>query len=156
MPIKKKHAIAVQQKIRSLYGDTADLSEEIVNTLCNIHYFAEVAQEDRDFPGLLDLQEIHAGAKKELLIPMYRSHMSHVASAVEFLPDLIKDLRESKGRGAGVYAVLEQLTLDLFKYQIEDAQRKTGLRRSFERRFKTPNEYAGLAKLFELPFRGDH
>jgi hypothetical protein len=156
MAIKKHHAVAVRNNIRRLYGDTSDLSEEVVNTLCNIHYFAQVAQENQDFGGLQDLQEIHPESRRELLMPMYMSHMSHVASAVEFLPDFIKSLRGSRARGAGVYSVMEQLTLDLFKYQIEDAHKKNGLRRSFERKFKKPNEFGGLAKMFELPFREKH
>ncbi len=148
-----RYADAVRDRIRGNYGDTSDLSEEVVNTLCNIYYFAERAAEDRDFPGLLDIQAIHPSKDKASLVPIYMAHMAHVVSAVEFLPDLIESLRKAAAGGSGQQAYLEQLTLDLFKYQIEDAIQKSGLRRSLERKVKTPNEYSGLANRFQVPCR---
>lgn len=145
-------ADVVRERIANACGDTSDLSEELVNTLCNLYYFAEKAKK-LNFGGLTDMQELHPEKSKESLVKLYMSHMSHVVASVSHAPDLISSMRASRAEDPNVFAYLEQLTLDLFKYGIEGAERKSPIRRGLERKFKNPNEHPGLARRSRVPFR---
>lgn len=139
--------------IADAYGDTSDLSEELVNTLCNLYYFAEKAQK-LDYGGLSDLQELHPGKSTEALIILYTSHISHVAASVSHAPDMIKSMRLVRVKNPNVFSDHEQVTIDLLKYCIEGAEGKSSARRKRERKLKNPNEHQGLARRFNVPFRG--
>jgi hypothetical protein len=145
-------AEVVRNQMAHVYGDTSDLSEELVNTLCNLYYFTEKAKK-LNFGGLTDLQEIHPGKSKESLIQLYMSHMGHVAASVTHAPDMIKSMRDSRAQNPEIFSYLERLTIDIFKYSIDGAERKTPIRRSIERKFKTPCEHVHLARKFKVPFR---
>lgn len=136
------------------FGDTSDLSEELVNTLCNLLYFAEVAG-TRNFGGLEDLRSIHPTKNKGALVEIYTNHMSHVSFAVAHAPELIAKLRSIRVEDSTAFEYFESFTLDLLKYRIVDAQNKSGLRRALERKTKTPNELPGLARRFSLSYRSD-
>lgn len=144
-------AEAVRQQIASEFGDTSDLSEELVNRLCNLYYFGLKAQ-GLNFGGLTDLQELHPGKSKESLVKIYMAHMGHVTASVSHASELINSMRASHSEDPGVYAYLKQLTIDLFKYCIEGAER---IRRGFERKSKSLNEYGSLARRFRVPCRGE-
>ena len=142
----------VRDQIARACGDTSDLSEELVNTLCNLYYFAEKAKK-LNFGGLTDLQAMYPNKNKESLVKLYMSHMGHVAASVSHTPEMIKSMRDVRTQNPVIFRYLEQVTIDIFKYSIDGAERKTPIRRSIERKFKTPCEYAGLAEKFKVPFR---
>ena len=142
----------VRSRIKQLFGDTSDLSEELVNTLCNLYYFAEKA-EKLNFGGLTDLQELFPSKDKAELVKMYMQHIGHVSASASHAPEMIESMRSARSQQPSLLSFLEQLTIDLFKYSIEGVERKSAIRRGFERKFKKPLEHPGLAKAFRVPFR---
>ena len=109
----REHRETIRLRIAALFGDTADLSEELVNTLCNLYYFAEVGL-SRNLGGLSDLQRIHDRSSPDALLPLYLEHMAHVAVSVHHAPDLVKSLREVRsdpiGKQMALSPILERIT----------------------------------------------
>ena len=151
---------AVRQLVSATYGDTSDLSEELVNTLTNIYYFALKARK-LNFGGLGDIQDIHIDKSQEELVSIYMKHMQHVMAATELAPSLVENLRgirrqeqEQQGHASVVFDTFEQVTIDLLKYDIKNAERKTEFKRALERKLRVPSEIPNLARQLRVPFRG--
>lgn len=147
-----RFAEIVRLRIQNLFSETSDLGEELVNSLCNLFYFAEKAQA-LNFGGLTDLQAMHPEKSKTELIASYAEHLAHVSSCLEAAPDMIRNLRKMRSQNLDVFAHFEEVTVDIFKYKIENAENKNAFRRHAERKLKKPSEYADLARNFNVPFR---
>lgn len=100
-------AEAVREQIGSAFGDTSDLSEELVNTLCNLYYFASKAKM-LTFGGLTDLQQLNPGKSKESLVKLYMAHMAHVIASVSCAQQLINSMRASRSEDPSVFTYLEE------------------------------------------------
>lgn len=140
----------IKKEIQRIYGDTSDLSEEIMDSICNIHYFLSTGAEN----GTTDLAEIYPTKPDFELMSLWISHMNHVSGIFPHLPSLIKCLRESKGQSEDVHDYLEKLTLDIVKYKIENAPEKSGMRRFMARKMSTVTEFKGIARKAGIPFIG--
>lgn len=145
------YAEPVRAEISARYGDTSDLSEELVNSLANLHYFA-IKRTHQNFGGLTDLQEIFPAKSKAELLDLYRKHLEYVISATNQLPLAIERLREIRAQNSELGKVFERVTVDLFKYRIDDALNLTQPERDERRRLATPAEHVGLARFFNLRF----
>jgi len=146
------YADEVRRQLSINFGDTLDLCEELVNTLTNIYYFAAKAKQ-QNLGGLSDLQDILPTKSEAELIETYMRHIAHVQSAVPQLPSVISSLREIMADDSELGEIFEGVTIDSFKYQIEDAVNKNDVQRNSERKNINPVEHAGLARLFDVPFR---
>lgn len=120
--------------IKGELGDLDDLPYELQNTVSNIYY--------RSNPSTL-MSESSGDALTDF--KMHSMNMINRLSDTKYIGDMIKSLREvreqaeSKDFGA-VYDYLVTLYLDIYKYRIENAQDKTPIRRSIERKFKKPEK----------------
>ena len=113
----------VREDISQLFGDTSDLSEELVNTLCNIYYFARKAQK-LNFGGLNDLKMMFPGKRESELLKRYMEHMVHITSAAEHAPSMIESMRQVRAEKEEIFPFIEQITIDILKYGIEQAEAK--------------------------------
>ena len=144
-----QYAELVRAEISARYGDTSDLSEELVNTLANLHYFA-IKRTRQNFGGLTDLQQIFPARTKSELLDLYAKHLEYVTSATAQLPLAIQRLREIRAENPELGNIFERVTIDLFKYRIDDALNLTQPQRDERRRLATPAEHVGLARFFNL------
>jgi len=133
-------------------GDTSDLSEELVNTITNIYYFATKSAQ-QNLGGLSDLKDIFPARSESDLVQLYMQHMTHIASTVNHLPDIVQRLREIRDDDRDLGDIFEQVTIDMIKYGIEDAMNKTEIQRQTERHGCHPVEHDGLARAFEISFK---
>ncbi|MCP5198488.1 MAG: hypothetical protein H6977_00660 [Gammaproteobacteria bacterium] len=143
---------SVRAAIRDGFGDTSDLSEELVNTIANIYYFA-IKSAQQDFGGLTDLKDIFPARSQGALVETYSRHMPHVVSAVKHLPAVVSQLRGIREESSDMGDLFEQVTIDMFKFGIEDAINKNELQRQSERQESRPVEHVGLARVFNIPYR---
>jgi len=71
--------------------------------------------------------------------------MINRTSDLKSIGDMIKSLRQTREEAKSndldaVYDYLVTLMLDIYKYRIENAHKKTPIRRSIERKFKKPEK----------------
>lgn len=142
----------VREDISQLFGDTSDLSEELVNTLCNIYYFARKAKK-LNFGGLTDIKMMFPGKSESELLKRYMEHMAHITSAAEHAPVMVESMRQVRKEKKEICPFIEQVTVDLLKYGIENAEAKPAFLRWIQRKLKTPAEYRGLTELFNVSYR---
>src|SRR5262249_61087098 len=72
----------------------------------------------------------------------FRSYMglgSRALAEFSAIDGVIASLRKAKGENYIIGNYLVQLTLDIFKYRIPNAEKKSAIRRSIERRFRKVN-----------------
>ncbi|MEO3680129.1 hypothetical protein ABGI61_13940 [Rheinheimera sp. FR7-31] len=143
---------AVKSKLNNLFGDTSDLSEELVNSLSNIAYFSEKAL-NQNYGGLVDLKSMHPNNSESELFSIYMEHMAHVTASLNSAPKLIENLRSMRAKDPELFSYFEEVTVDILKYKIDDVGNKNEIRRFAERKTKKPIEYEGLARKFGIPFR---
>ena len=115
-------------------GDLDDLPLELQNTVSNIYF--------RSNPSTMMI-----GSSGDALTDFETHSIDMINRKVdlEFIGDMIKSLRKVREEAASndldaVYDYLVTLTLDIYKYRIERAEKKTPIRRSIERKFKKPQQ----------------
>ena len=132
----------LQQAAESLFGTLGaldDLGNELSNTVANVYY---------RFYAIGDMSQLGVKLKAtEDMSSQYRSYMglgSRALAEFSAIDGVIASLRKAKGENYIIGNYLVQLTLDIFKYRIPNAEKKSAIRRSIERRFRKVNEVAGL------------
>ena len=135
--------------MRGQLGDLNDLPVELQNTLANIYYRFFAIQEDmlsRGQSGLLDTY-----------LPPPKNHRDHFKLYTDFqaltlayfgnAKGLVNAAREAGAKSRELFSYLNTMTLDVFKYNIDDAGSKSPIRRAIERKFKTVYEIPNLIGL---------
>lgn len=122
-------------------GSIDDLPRELANTIANTYYQCFLPIESREsadhnVPGVLK-DSIDENAR--------------LSAALEHLPPMIKALRQiDKRTRPELYDYSVEFCLDIFKYKITDAGKKTGIRRMLERKLKRVNEIDNLLEIMQL------
>lgn len=140
---------ALEQAANSLFQDLGrldDLPQELRNTLANVYY--------RFFALRLNLRDPSKvlGYENSDFISTYKGLMQGSTFALadfQCAKGMIEGMRETRKHNPDIYDYMVVLTLDVFKYRIPNAQDKTPIRRAIERKFKKPNEIAGLYERME-------
>ncbi len=139
----------LRQAAEALRGDLGDLSDlplELANTLANVYYRFYASTE-----------HMMGGCKTNLLEPYlddsrspleaYRNISKLNAEAIasfENAKNFVQSARGIKKKKPELFSYMATLTLDILKYDIDNAISKTPIRRAIERRFKTPREIPDL------------
>ena len=137
-------------------GVLDDLPEELANTIVNCYYrFLRFAKTRN--PHL----QPQSGAKNESALELFKQYTrqsSETIAAVKFIDEHIKAIRRvqpTSDRLKSIRDVMIQVTLDTFKYHIDDASKKNGIRRAIERKFEKPDEIEELYR-FSRPLIADY
>ncbi|HTA95050.1 MAG TPA: hypothetical protein VK769_02900 [Verrucomicrobiae bacterium] len=123
-PLNHKALNQARQLIKSDLGDLSDLPEELRNTLANTYYeYCYLGLElegEFAFPSVISMEsDPVAGMNK------FVSESAHLEAAVKALPEVIRGLRGITRQGNENYERWTSLILDIFKYRIPDADKKT-------------------------------
>lgn len=137
--------------IRAEMGRLDDLPPQVANTIANVYYrfFLMTAATVQRQPLPLPIREgtddpIHA------LIAAGRA-VAERKAAMKAIPEMVACLRElDPAQQPNAYRAAVDYFLDVFKYRIPDAHRKTGLRRMIERRFRKVDEIPGLVAALDI------
>jgi len=127
-----------------------DLPPELANTVANVYYnYWERAL-------VLGSMESRAPAPAGLrsdaegFLDAYQQSLKTGPNIIVnylFTGDFVRNIRELRSKHPEeleIYDYMVQLTLDNLKYDINNANKKSPIRRNLERRFKKPSERAGL------------
>lgn len=144
-----------EDHIREQLGTLDDLPNELANTIVNVYYkfyvnFLEMAGDSkREFfiPKSIKRESGHL----QQLFKKFMANQAEIATDLESAPKFIKGLRGiDKYAQPNLYKFTVEFILDCLKYNIENAQNKTGLRRMIERKFKKPDEIPNLIDLMNF------
>ena len=127
-------------------GDLGDLPRELATTVANVYYRFFLFSENPTMPTGPGFQPAASGS----FIESYQKYMegsATILSTFQFAKDLIKAARETRKQNARMFSYLVVLTLDVLKYNIENANEKTPIRRAIERKFKKVDEISNLLDL---------
>jgi hypothetical protein len=127
------------EEIFATLGPLNDLGAELSNTVANVYYrFHLMAQNPDGVPGIESDNDMSSNFLNAMgaLSKTYVQH-NHIG-------DLIKSLREARAQNASIGELQIAHALDELKYDIKNADKKSLIRRSIERRFCKVDEIAGL------------
>jgi len=137
-------------------GVLDDLPDELANTVVNRYYRFLRFAKTRD-PRLHPQSEAQNKSVLELFKQFTRQSSEAIAD-VKFIDEHIKAIRglqPTTDRLKSIRDVMVQVTLDTFKYHIDDASKKNGIRRAIERKLKRPDEIEELYR-FSQPLIADY
>lgn len=134
-----------------------DLPVDLANTVANVYYHfwahhLRLAPMKSGAPGPTGMPNNPEDYSESMIQLMQRgpATIAHYKFAGDFIKN-IRNTRVNHPDSPEIYDYMVQLTLDTFKYRIENANKKSPIRRSLERMFKTPKERAGLyARMREI------
>lgn len=133
-------------------GKISDLTDELANTLANVYY--------RFF---VNLEHLSKGGNSNLLNPyisdsgslqenfsIYNNFNAETIAGFEAAKNFVKAIRQAQLKGhEPSLSYLYVLTLDILKYNIDQANTKSAIQRVIERKFKEPREISNLAKMMQ-------
>ena len=141
----------LKEIIKNQFGTLSDLPRDLSNTILNIYYRSIVRMKESEnkkgawIPSdIINSKDFFEGYKK------YVEHQSNDISYMEILPKIISDIRgvrTDSNQEKAIYDYMVELTLDIFKYNIKNANKKTPLRRRIERKFVKVDEIPNLVDL---------
>ena len=128
------------QGIRNDFGDLGDLPRELATTVANVYYrfFAFSQNAGASLGG---------GSEGHNPMERYSKFMQDtgtVMSSFQFAKELINSARETRKHNSALFDYMTVLTLDVLKYNIDNAADKTPIRRAIERKFKKVDEISDL------------
>jgi hypothetical protein len=132
--------------IRHDLGDLADLPRELATTIANVYYRFFAFSENPMAPTGPGFQPATGGS----VIDSYQTYMAGSAtilSSFQFAKGLITAARDTRKQDVSLFPYLVVLTLDVLKYNIENADEKTPIRRAIERKFKKVDEIPDLLEV---------
>lgn len=130
-------------------GDLDDLPIELVNTLANI-YYRFFAYKDHMLSGGRSLFLDPYVPQSSNLLDAYKNNnkfFAEVSSTFECAKGIVLSARQACAENPKLFSYLVTFMLDVFKYNIENAESKTPIRRAIERKFKKVRE---IQNLFEI------
>ena len=123
------------RSISGIYGLLDDLPEELADTIAN--QYVKVAVMMTDWT--------QARIPPDVPMEAFLEKLTKLQANIEHLPELIKQLREMRQAGRDdLFDYWSQFTLDDMKYGIQNADAKSAIQRSIERRSKKVAEISGL------------
>ena len=143
-PINNQAIDQARKLIAREYGNLSDLPEEVRNTLVNVYYeFCYMSSERKSkfaFPTIFKLAgNLLDGAEQHF------KESAHLQASINNMPQIIGGLRSMSPDEEG-YDLVVEVFLDIFKYKIDDADKK-----SFEQlRAERPKYKAGVREIPNL------
>lgn len=137
--------VHAREAIKGKIGSLHDLSPELANTVANIFYndalfYFDFLDKVRTGPSI-----ITAMNKGEL--KAFNNDRAYSLYMVAALPEQISNLRKLKTEDQRSYLYSIELLLDIYKYRIDRAHKKSLLIRRILRRFHRPTEIPNLNDL---------
>lgn len=145
---------ALRKASEAMRGDCGDLNDfpiELVNTLANVYY--------RFFANL---EHMASGGNSRLLEPYiprstsmreafmnYNAFNAQTIAAFETAKTMVEAAQQARSKHTEMYLYLITLILDIFKYNIDEADLKGPIRRGIERKFKKVYEIPNLVELMQ-------
>ena len=136
---------ATEQRILNELGSLRDLPIELANTVANIYY--RYCQLFERMDGKDDGSIIEKIARSQEMARTYHTLMHQAAEIVldyENSRKLINSLRKNGNNHPYYINEESQIALDVLKYHIPGAQKKSNFRRRFARRFSKVEEVNSL------------
>ncbi len=137
--------------IKNQFGTLSDLPRDLSNTILNIYYRSIVRMKESENKNgawiptdVINSKDFLEGYIK------YVENQSNDMSYMEILPKIISDIRgvrTASNQEKAIYDYMVELTLDIFKYNIKNADKKTPIRRRIERKFIKVDEIPNLVDL---------
>ena len=153
MQISASKVEAAAGLLKAEVGHLDDFTAELQNTIANVYYRMLCAHDAPDFSSGDFLKTI--GDHQTFSVIAFTDYESirEVVESVRAIREQAKsaDKRKISDSMAEVLdANIQQTLVDTYKYRIENANGKNAIRRSFERKFKTPiDEINGLYTLMK-------
>lgn len=144
-----------EEAIRQQIGSIEDLPYEVANTVANVYYkffdhSIDVIERKTKNPGGWIPKEIKRENDIEKGMKSFIENTARVTSDYNAVTKMIAAIREvDKHKQPNAYRFCVEFFLDNLKYNIENAHKKTGLRRMFERKIKK-NTVKEIPKLIDL------
>jgi hypothetical protein len=123
------------EEIFTTLGPLNDLGAELGNTVANVYYRFHLMAQNPDIKSDDDMSSNFLDSMGAIS----KTYVQH-----DRIGDMIKSLREARAQSASIGETLITHALDEFKYNIKNADMKSLIRRSIERRFCEVDEIAGL------------
>jgi len=146
-----KEALEVAEGyIKSQLRTLNDLPRELANTIANVYYkFALNFLEKSDNSGreflVPESLKQKQGIDPRESFERFMVNQTKLSSDVEAARKFVEALRETdKAKQPNLYQASIDFILDCLKYNIEKPQKKSGVRRMIERKFKTVDEIRDL------------
>jgi hypothetical protein len=139
MSVDERALHEAAQELFTTLGSLNDLGAELSNTVANVYYrFHLMAQDSDGVPGVKSDDDMSADFL-DAMGAISKTYVQH-----NDIGDMIKSLREARAQNASIGELQITHALDEFKYNIKNADKKSLIRRSIERRLCKVDEIAGL------------
>ena len=139
MSVDQRALHKAAEEIFTTLGPLNDLGAELSNTVANVYYRFHLMAENPDgAPGIKSDHDMSLDFL-DAMSAISKSYVQH-----DHIGDKIKSLREARAQNAGIGEIQITHALDELKYNIKNADKKSPIRRSIERRFCKVDEIAGL------------
>ncbi len=138
--------------IRDQFETLDDLPKELANTIANVYYkycanFLEIMGDSRREFFIPKSIKRESGDLSQLFMK-FVTNQTQIVNDLEAASKFIDGLRGiDKYAQPNLYKFTVDFILDCLKYNIDNVQNKTGLRRMVERKFKKSDEIPNLIDL---------
>jgi hypothetical protein len=135
---KKEVLELCETAIRNELGSLDDLPYELANTVSNVYYqyfnhISDGGVQTSKNPGFISTEM----KRKTGMSIGLASFIARIITDYKTAPKSVKLIRSiDKHREPYIYQEAVELTIDCLKYDIKDAQKKSGLRRMIERKLR--------------------
>lgn len=141
--------VHARETIKDKLGRINDLPTELANTIANIYYkdalfYFDYRNKVRTGSSFI-ISSINKGEYDNFI-----NDMSHSLYSVSSVPELISNLRKLKIKDHNLYIYAVDLFLDIYKYKINNAHKKSLFIRRILRWLHTPNELPNLLELINV------
>jgi hypothetical protein len=134
----------IAESIIKDFGDLEDIPRELANTIVNIYLRYDLLYSKR---GFIPNNKISSDKKNNLapVMTAFAQTSIQTIAKMKYIKGMIQELRKiDKNSEKVAYEYAIEYMLDILKYNIKDAEKKMGIRRTIERKFK-------LKKVDEIP-----
>lgn len=154
MELDQTRLAEVAARVRSIYGDVSDLPAELVNTLANIYWNALTRISDvRNKPTDLlrpMMEKVDSGKDFGDAFRETSQQQARLLGSLKHGPDLVRALRGIRREKPDLFSYVSEVTIDILKYGIENAESKSQDQRRRERVGRNVDEIPNLAVLIGL------
>jgi hypothetical protein len=157
--LSKEVISGIKSMIINDFGDLSDMPKELANTILNIYYVIYVrnSQQKNSKGPCFPNENFNAKDAGSAYMKFVKDRAFYIAS-IEELPGIVQSIREARLesiRDGGqvskiIYDDLVNVTVDIFKYRIDNAYNKFPLRRMLERKLKKVDEIQNLTDIINF------
>jgi hypothetical protein len=127
-------------------GDLSDLPVELASTVANVYYRFYACAEHMLRGGKTNLLDPYLDDSRNALdaYKAFSKLHTEATASFEYAKNFVQSARGIKKQKPELFSYMVTLTLDILKYNIDNANTKTPIRRAIERKFKAPREISDL------------